>query len=203
MSVRCRDVSHPRAVAADRAPFRAARIARRHSRLLCVHRLHRARRDGDRRRRLVFRKPDRRPRARRPHHPRRRRRVLADPSRGERRRTRLPAKPRTGFGRRHHARDGARVGRQACALVEIKAVDGAYPLYGTRSSLDPAMPLADALCRARRRFRRGRRSGLAGAARSAAGRPHHGRRRDLRNPRRACATNPTSSPAASALGRAC
>ena len=54
--------------------------------------LHRARRDGDRRRRLVFRKPDRRSRARGPHHSRRRRRVLADPSRGERQRARNSCK---------------------------------------------------------------------------------------------------------------
>ena len=38
----------------------------------------------------------------------------------------------------------ARTGDGRTALVEIKAVDGAYPLFGA-TQLDPAMPLADAL----------------------------------------------------------
>jgi putative ABC transport system permease protein len=38
----------------------------------------------------------------------------------------------------------ARTDAGNAALVEIKAVDGAYPLFGT-AALDPAMPLTDAL----------------------------------------------------------
>ena len=69
------------------AALRAARTARRLARLLRLHRLHRARRDGDRRRRLVRAQPHRRAGARRPHDPRRRPLVLADPARGQARRT--------------------------------------------------------------------------------------------------------------------
>ena len=59
----------------------------------------------------------------------------------------------------------ARASADKMSLVEIKAVDNAYPLVGTTAS-EPAMPLADALGRARQCLRRAGRSGLAGAARS-------------------------------------
>jgi putative ABC transport system permease protein len=48
----------------------------------------------------------------------------------------------------------ARASGERSALVEIKAVDGAYPLYGN-AALDPAMPLSDALAE---------RNGVFGAA---------------------------------------
>ena len=50
-------------------------------------------------------------------------------------------------------------------LVELKAVDAAYPLYGT-AELEPAQPLAGALAAARRTLGRGRRSEPPGAARA-------------------------------------
>ena len=74
--------------------------------------------------------------------------------------------------------------RANAPLVEIKAVDGAYPLFGA-ARLDPAMPLADALAE---------RDGVYGAAAEALllarldlkpGVAHHGRQRDHRNPRHA------------------
>ena len=133
--------------AAPRRPdlaLRAARDARRPARLCGVHLLHRARRRGDRGRRLVRAQPRRRARARRPRHPRRRCVVLADGARGERRRAQIPRRQRPRLGRRHHAGDGARRRRARRALVEIKAVDGAYPLFGD-VALEPAGDLADAL----------------------------------------------------------
>ena len=84
--------------------------------------------DGDRRRRLVRAQPHRRARARRPRHPRRRPVVLADPSRGERGRTRASS---TAAARSRSPPPCARwraPPTAARALVEIKAVDGAYPL---------------------------------------------------------------------------
>ena len=88
------------------------------------------------------------------------------------------------------------------ALVEMKAVDAAYPLFGKRS----ARSAASARCRAgatRRRVRRRGRSDAADAAQYQAGRAADDRRRHLRNPRRARPTSRTSSPAASASARAC
>ena len=92
--------------------------------------------DGDCRRRLVRAQPHRRARARRPRDPGRRSVVLADPPRGERTAER---KFLDGTGQVSVAatmRAMARAGDGRDALVEIKAVDGAYPLYGA-VALDP------------------------------------------------------------------
>ncbi len=62
-----------------------------------------------------------------------------------------------GFRRRHVARDDAQR-RRPHALVELKAVDATYPLYGT-VKLASGQPLARSHCAARRRLRRGGRSG--------------------------------------------
>ena len=50
----------------------------------------------------------------------------------------------------------ARSGDGKLALVELKAVDGNYPMLG-ELTLDPKMPMADLLAERRRRVRRGRR----------------------------------------------
>ncbi len=55
------------------------------------------------------------------------------------------------------------------ALVEIKAVDGAYPLYGA-VKLEPAMPVADALAEKNGRFGAAADETLARAAQHRAGR---------------------------------
>ena len=60
------------------------------------------------------------------------------------------------------------------ALVEVKAVDAAYPLYGSVDARSRAAARKRA-GRARRRVRRRGRSRPAGAPRSQAGRPDHGR----------------------------
>ena len=96
----------------------------------------------------------------------------------------------------------ARTADGQAALVEVKAVDAAYPLFGA-VALDPPRPLADALAQ---------RDGAFGAAAD----PTLLARLDLkpgarvtigsatiRNSRRARRTSPTSSPAASASARAC
>ena len=122
-------VSHRRRPMAA-AALRAARPARRAARLLRVHRLHRARRDGDRRRRLGGGEPRRRARARGPGDPRRRPVVQAHPARGERA-TSAPSSTRRAACRRSRpcARWRAPTDGRT-ALVEMKAVDAAYPLYG-------------------------------------------------------------------------
>ncbi len=68
----------------------------------------------------------------------------------------------------------ARASDGRTTLVEIKAVDDAYPLLGAVAT-DPDMPLPALFARAGRRLRRRRRSGLADAPRSQARRPHHHR----------------------------
>ena len=73
----------------------------------------------------------------------------------------------------------ARAASGETALVEIKAVDAAYPLFGS-VTLEPAGDLAAALAQRDGVYRRRRRSGAAGAARSRARRAHHGRQRDHR-----------------------
>ena len=60
------------------------------------------------------------------------------------------------------------------ALIELKAVDGSYPLYG-KVTLDPEHAARPCAGTTQWRFRRGRRFDLDGAARSAAGRPPHRR----------------------------
>ena len=92
----------PRAIAG--AALCLARIARRPARLLRFHRLHRARRDGDRRRRLGRGQPQRGTGARGPHAARRRRRLLPDPARGQAGRSRVSALARRGLGRGDAAR---------------------------------------------------------------------------------------------------
>ena len=87
------------------------------------------------------------------------------------------------------------------ALVELKAVDGAYPLYGT-VALDPDMPLDRALAQRDGAFGAAvdstllARLDLKPGARLTIGDRHH---RDHAPPSRA---SPTSSPAASASVRA-
>ena len=87
------------------------------------------------------------------------------------------------------------------ALIELKAVDGAYPLYGTvdARSRHAARRRAGA---ARRRVRRRGRFDAAGAARSQARRAPDHRRRHHRDRRRHSRTSRTSSPAASPSARA-
>jgi hypothetical protein len=70
------------------------------------------------------------------------------------------------------------------ALVEVKAVDAAYPLYGEACTRSAAAAGRGAGATGRR-VRRRRRSCAAGPARSQAGRAHHGGRRTDRDSRRA------------------
>ena len=95
----------------------------------------------------------------------------------------------------------ARSDNGQATLVEMKAVDGAYPLYGA-AELDPAGPLQGGACRTRRRLRRRRRSDADGAPQHQARRAHRRRQCQVRSARGARPANRTSSPAASALGRA-
>ena len=155
-----------------------------------VHRLHRARRRGDRRRRLVRAQPRRRAGARRPRHPRRRCVVLADASA---RRATPSAPSSTDDGRVSVAatmRAMARTPTAQTALVEIKAVDGAYPLFG-------AVVLEPPASRSPRRLRE--RDGVFGAAVDPAllarldlerRRAHHRRRRDASNCAPRCKSEP-------------
>ena len=78
----------------------------------------------------------------------------------------------------------ARTGDGRTTLVEVKAVDDAYPLLGTVVT-DPPMTLSATLDATRRHIRCCRRSGTADAARSQARRPHHHRQCDDRTSRRA------------------
>ena len=108
-------------------------------------------------------------------------------------------RPRPPLGRRHHAGDGAPVDGQT-ALVEIKAVDAAYPLVGT-VALEPVGDLADALAQ---------RDGTYGAAVDPALLARLGIERGARitiggarsNCARSSNPSPTSSRAASASARA-
>ena len=77
----------------------------------------------------------------------------------------------------------ARSGDGRLALVELKAVDGNYPMLG-ELTLDPKMPMPDLLGDARRRVRRGGGFHAAGAARSQARRPRDDRQRDVPDPQR-------------------
>ena len=95
----------PRGIA--RFALRPARTAQRPARLLCVHRLHRARRVGDCRRRLGGGEPRRRTGARGPHPARRRRRLLPDPARSQAGRNRVSAFARRSLRRGNAARHGA------------------------------------------------------------------------------------------------
>ena len=69
------------------------------------------------------------------------------------------------------------------ALVELKAVDGTYPLLG-ELTLDPKMPVADLLAERDGAFGAAVDSDPAGAARPQARRSRHRRRRDLPDPQR-------------------
>ena len=118
----------------------APRTARRLARLSHLRRLHRARRHGDRRRRLVLAQPHRWPGPRRPRHPGRRSGLHADPSRGQRRRARVSSPPAA------RSRSAPRCGRwrapptTAARWSSSRRSMAAYPLYGT-VTLDPDMPL--------------------------------------------------------------
>ena len=75
-------------------------------------------------------------------------------------------------------RSMARLG-DARTLVEMKAVDGAYPLYGV-VGLEPAQDIQAALAQRERRLGRGRRRNPARPARRQDRRPGQGRRRRIR-----------------------
>ena len=182
------------------ASLRAARAARRPARLLRLHRLHRARRDGDRRRRLVLAQPDRWAGARGPRHSRRRSRVLADPSRGRRRRAQLPRIPRPAFGRRHHAGDGAHrrrppgIGRAQGGRRRLSAVrhGGARSRHAARRTRSRRATAPSA----RRSIRRCWRGSILRPARGSPSAPRPSRSPPCSRPNR------TSSPAASPSARA-
>ena len=170
----------PRIVAG--AALCLARNAQRPARLLRFHRLHRAWRDGDCRRRLGRGQPQRRPDPRRPYAARRRCGVLADSARSETGGSRVPAHARPSVGRRRLARDGAYRRRQT----------GAGRTQGGRRQLPDARRV-DArsqnagrgfVGRARWRVRCRGRFHIAGAARSQARRPRHHRQRALPDPQR-------------------
>ena len=69
------------------------------------------------------------------------------------------------------------------ALVELKAVDGNYPMLG-ELTLDPKMPMADLLAERDGAFGAAVDSDAAGAARPQARRPRHHRQRHLPDPQR-------------------
>ena len=96
----------------------------------------------------------------------------------------------------------ARTAGGKATLVEMKAVDGAYPLFG-KTVLDPPGALADALAQRDGAFRRRRRSGAADAARHQAGRAAHHRQRHASKSAPRSRASRTSWPTASASGRAC
>ena len=77
----------------------------------------------------------------------------------------------------------ARSGDGRLALVELKAVDGNYPMLG-ELTLDPKMPVADLLAERDGAFGAAVDSDVAGAARSQARRPHQHRQRQLSDPQR-------------------
>ena len=149
---RCRCSAHPQA----RPSLLAARDARRAVRLPDLPDLHRAWRRGDRRRQFGGAGDHRRRRQRRPGAARRR--SFASSSTSARRRSRS-APSLTGSAR---WRDSANMRSMARledgsdqALVEAKAVDGAYPLYGALVT-EPALPQHGPVRRTRRRLRRRR-----------------------------------------------
>ena len=114
------------------AAHRAPRAARRHSRLPRLHRLHRARRRGDRRRQLGRAGADRGHLGGGPRHPRRRPRLLADPPRGLAGGARASSRRRARSARsRRCAPCCAAPDGEGQALVELKAVDAAYPHGGS------------------------------------------------------------------------
>ncbi len=76
----------------------------------------------------------------------------------------------------------ARTADERNALVEIKAVDKTYPLFGNDRART-GYPARPGHRRARRRVRRRRGCGVADAARSESRRPHHRRLCPDRNPR--------------------
>ena len=178
-----------------------ARIARRPARLLCLHRLHRARRHVDCRRRLACFQSRRRAGAPGPGHSRRRSVVHAGPARGFAAGTFLPAKPRQSLERRHVARHGPHRRRQGHAG---RIESGRRRLSAVRPGRARSARALGRRARAtRRRIRRCRRSHPADAARPQTGRAADHRQRDYRDSRRAHRASPTSSPAASASVRGC
>ena len=134
--------------------------------------------------------------------PRRRRRVLAEPARGQRRRSGRSSTAAAACRSPPPCAAMARTRDGRTALVEVKAVDAAYPLYGA-VGLDPPQPLAALLAQRDGVFGAAADPALLGAARSQARRAHHARRgaRSRSAPR--STPSPTSSPAASASARAC
>jgi hypothetical protein len=159
---------------------RVARTARRVARLLCVHRLHRARCRGDCRRRFAGAKPRRRSRPGRAGHPRWRCGVLADPPRGRRSGAGVSGEqgPRLGCG--DDAGDGARAGRSRCARRDQggRRTISALWRHTARSAACAVGPVRIAPGCVRRR----RGTGAAGAARSRGGRARTGRRGHDRDP---------------------
>ena len=144
----CREHRSPRARLNERlvaaAALCLARAARRPARLRRVPRLHRARLHGDRRRRLARRQPQRRAGARGPGDPRRRSRVHADPARGQAGRARLPANATARCRATPPCAPWRAPATDKRRLVELKAVDNAYPLFGA-VKLDPPGNLDAAL----------------------------------------------------------
>ena len=120
------------------AALRVARIAWRHARLLHLHRLHRAWRDGDCRRQCGCFRPLRRSRPRRAHHPRRRLVVLAQPARNQPGGTGVHREPRAHLARRDAARDGACTGRTYRASRNQGGRFGLSTLRDGRDSTPPS-----------------------------------------------------------------
>ena len=165
-------------LAVSRAALRGARIARRLERLLCVHRLHRARRDGDRRRRLARRQPRRWAGAAGPRDPRRRPVVLAHAPAGRAERAHGAATLRHGVRRDDHAGDGAYRGwpRRARRRESGRRSLSAHRRGDARSG-DAVRRCARAT---RRRLWRGGGAGFPDAAVVEGRRPHQHRQRDVR-----------------------
>ena len=95
----------------------------------------------------------------------------------------------------------ARSGDGKLALVELKAVDGNYPMLG-ELTLDPKMPMADLLAERDGAFGAAVDLHSAGAARSQARRPRQHRQRHASRSAAWSAPSRTSSPAMSASARA-
>ncbi len=110
--------------------------------------------------------------------------LLADPSRGDRTPSEQFLQSRGQVSVAATMRAMARASADKMSLVEIKAVDGAYPLVG-----HDGVRAGDAACAMRSPSAAMSFGALADPALLvrldlAAGRAHHRRRRDLRNPRR-------------------
>ena len=162
---------------------RLPRIARRLARFWHLHRLHRARRIRDRRRRLGGGEPCRRHRQRRAVDSRRRCFLCAHSARSQRRRAQLLQQPRHRLRRRHDARDGA---HQRRPLEPRRDQSRRCRLSAVRFGRDQSDYAASGFIRTKgRRVRRRRRSGAADAARSENRRPHHHRQYRNRAARRA------------------